>query len=91
MGWPTQLNNQLKEAARLESDMLKYLFKDVIEFLGVSITKYMDESFGRDTMLKAFRLINTACPFLLLNDYRVSKQNSSLQRVEVLDRMLKEL
>jgi hypothetical protein len=83
-GWPNAMNGQLKEAAGLESDMLRYVFKDASLFLQRVVTIFMDESHGRDNIVKFFKLINTVCPFLLLNDYRVSKQSVALRRVELL-------
>lgn len=91
LGWPPQLSNNLKEAAKLESDTLCYLFSNSQDFLSKAITVFMDESFGRDNMMKFFKMINTATPFLIMNDYRVAKANSSLMRVEILTRVLKEL
>ena len=90
-GWPNAMNGQLKEAAALESDMLRYIFKDASLFLQRVITLFMDESHGRDNIVKFFKLINVVCPFLLLNDYRVSKQSVSLRRVELLQRLVLEV
>ena len=61
--------------------MIRYLFKDVSAFLHKVITIFMDEPHGRDNVMKFFRLLNLACPMLMLNDYRISKQSAALGRV----------
>lgn len=73
-GWPNQLNGQLKDAANMESDMLKYAFSNAVLFLSKVITIFIDESSGRDNLLQFFKLLNTASPFLIMNDYRIAKQ-----------------
>ena len=40
---------------------------------GSLVTVYMDESYGRDNIVKIFKLLNESAPFLLLNDYRAAK------------------
>ena len=87
-GWPNAMNGQLKEAAFLETGMVRYLFKDVSAFLHKLITIFMDESHGRDNVLKFFKLLNVVCPMLLLNDYRVSKQSAALRRVELIEKLV---
>jgi len=82
------MNGQLKEAAFLETGMVRYLFKDVSAFLHKLITIFMDESHGRDNVLKFFKLLNVVCPMLLLNDYRVSKQSAALRRVELIEKLV---
>jgi len=72
-GWPNELNAQLKDAANMESDMLKYIFSNAVVFLSKVITIFIDESTGRDNIMKFFRLLSTASPFLLMNDYRIAK------------------
>ena len=57
----------------MERDMLKYLFTDAIKFVSRLLTVFMDETYGRDHHTQVFRLINIACPMLLMNDYRISK------------------
>ena len=87
-GWPTTLNNQLKDAATMERDMLSYIFSDVIGFILKFITIIMDETHGRENIMKFLKLINVAAPFLMLNDYRVAKQGNALRRVELLEHLL---
>jgi hypothetical protein len=50
-GWSKQLNDQLKIAAELERDILKYLFTDCVEFISRVIRILMDESYGRDNLI----------------------------------------
>jgi hypothetical protein len=73
-GWPNHLMGQLKDAAVMEKDMLAYIFGDVIAFMLKIITILMDESHGRENIMKFLKLINVAAPFLMMNDYRVAKQ-----------------
>jgi hypothetical protein len=73
-GWPNQLNGQLKDAANMESDMLKYIFSNAVMFLSKVITIFIDESSGRENLMQYFKLLNTASPFLIMNDYRIAKQ-----------------
>jgi hypothetical protein len=87
-GWPNTLNGQLKDAAVMERDMLTYIFSDVIAFLLKLITILMDESHGRENVMKFLKLINVAAPFLMLNDYRIAKQGNALRRVELLEHLL---
>lgn len=87
-GWPNTLNGQLKDAAGMERDMLTYIFSDVIAFMLKIITILMDESHGRENIIKFLKLLNVAAPFLMLNDYRASKQGLSLRRVELLEYLL---
>lgn len=68
----------------MESEMLSYIFKDASNFLQRVITVYMDESFGRDNIIKFLKLLNVAAPFLILNDYRIAKGSNALRRVELL-------
>ena len=75
----------------MERDMLKYLFTDAIKFISRLITIYMDESYGRDHHIQVFRLVNTACPMLLMNDYRIAKQAGALGRVAMLDTLIKSI
>jgi hypothetical protein len=44
----------------------------------------MDESFGRDNIIKFLKLLNIAAPFLILNDYRIAKGSNALRRVDLL-------
>jgi hypothetical protein len=87
-GWPNNLMGQLKDAATMERDMLKYIFGDVIGFMLKIITILMDESHGRENIMKFLKLINVAAPFLMMNDYRVAKQQQALRRVDLLEHLL---
>lgn len=68
--------------------MLVYIFSDAIGFLLRLITILMDESHGRENMIKFLQMINVAAPFLMLNDYRVAKQGNALRRVELMEHLL---
>ena len=69
--------------------MLAYLFTSAAGFLSKTITIHMDEHFGRDNLMQFFKLLNGACPFLILNDYRIAKQGSALRRAEALEALAK--
>lgn len=90
-GWPPQLSTQLKAAAKLETEMLGYLFSSASGFLSKAITIYMDEHVGRDVLMQFFHALNASCPFLILNDYRLAKQGSALRRAEMLETLAKQL
>lgn len=90
-GWPAQLSGQLKAAAKLESDMLGYMFTSASNFLSKAITIYMDEHVGRDVLMQFFQALNACCPFLILNDYRLAKQGSALRRCEMLEKLAQDL
>lgn len=87
-GWPNTLNGQLKDAAEMERDMLCYVFSNVIGFMLKIITILMDETHGRENIMKFLKMINVAAPFLMMNDYRVAKQSNALRRVELLEHLL---
>lgn len=90
-GWPPALSGQLKVAAKLESEMLGYLFASATGFLSKLITIYMDEHFGRESILQFFQLLSASCPFLILNDYRLAKQGSALRRTELLETLAQQV
>lgn len=87
-GWPNSLNTQLKDAAKMESEMLSYVFENASSFVSVLITTYMDESYGRDNLIRFLKLLNESAPFLLLNDFRVAKQQKALRKAEVLGQLM---
>ena len=86
-----QAGKDAKAAAKLETEMLGYLFASASGFLSKAITIYMDEHVGRDVLLQFFQALNASCPFLILNDYRLAKQGSALRRAEVLEALAKSL
>jgi hypothetical protein len=57
----------------METDSVRYLFADASLFLHRAITIFMDESHGKENLMRYFKLLNVATPFLILNDFRVSK------------------
>lgn len=90
-GWALSKGTELKEAAAEESKMLSYLFSDASVFVSKLLTIYMDETYGRDNYLSFFKLLNTVCPFLILNDYRVSEATKSLRRAELIKKLLTDI
>ena len=87
-GWDMAKVAEMKEAAAEESKMLGYLFTDAQKYVSKLLSLYMDETYGRDTYMNFFKLLNTACPFLILNDYRISEQSKSLRRAELIKKLL---
>ena len=81
----------MKEAAKIEKEYLNYMFQDTFSFVNKIITVYMDEVPSRENIMRFLKLLNASTPFLLLNDFKVSKQNNSLRRVEILEHLIKEL
>jgi hypothetical protein len=84
VGWGTQMTSQLKEAAEMESDLIKHIFSDPSAYLKTIVTIMMDETHGRDNLIKVIKEFNRRTPFLMLNDYRISHATNSLRRVEIL-------
>jgi hypothetical protein len=64
------------------------MFTDVQAFLGKIITIMMDEYSTREVLGKFIIRINACMPFLLMNDFRISTANNSLQRLTVLKTFL---
>lgn len=77
-----------REAAESESEFINYMFKDTQEFLKLLITAMMDEPSTRESCTRSILKLNEQLPFLLLNDYRISCANNSLQRKEVVKQLL---
>ncbi len=76
--------DKLKDAADMESALIKHVFQDPQHFVRDIIAIMMDETIGRDNLVQIIREINKKLPFIVLNDYRVAQQSNSLRRVEVL-------
>jgi len=72
-GWANKQNGLLKDAAGLEAGMLDYLFGDAVTFVASVVGVFIDESTGRENLMKFFKLLNVAAPFLLMNDFRIAK------------------
>jgi len=75
----------------MESELLSYVFSNSIDFLAKVLTVYIDETYGRENIVKFLRLLHTSAPFLILNDFRVAKQQNALRKVDVLGNLLKTL
>ena len=89
--WPNAMNGQLKDAATMEAGLLEYLFKNAVDFLSKTVTIFMDERSTRENLMKFFKLLNIAVPFMILNDYRIAKQTNALQRVDFLAGVIRKL
>lgn len=48
----------------------------------------IDETLGKDTLVKVIKTFNRRTPFLMLNDLRISIATNSLRRVEVLKSLI---
>jgi len=79
----------LRDMALMESDLIKYLFKDAVATFKQLVTVMMDEASTREPIGRVLLKMNKSMPFLLLNDYRVSHATNSLQRLEVLKDFIK--
>jgi hypothetical protein len=82
--WANSMVNQLREAAELESDLIKHIFKDPAAYLKNLVTVLIDETHGRDNLVFIVLEFNKRTPFLMLNDYRIAHVTNSLKRVEIL-------
>lgn len=90
-GVPPNIGGRLKESATSEASMLSYLFTDAVAFVSKCLQIYLDERSTRENITQFFQLLNTICPFLLMNDYRVAKQTMALQRSDCLEQIIKKL
>lgn len=89
VGWNDDMSTPIKECAEMERDVAKFMFTDAFEFVKKIITVMLDEPSTRDLLSKFLMKINTALPFLLMNDYRVALATNSLQRSQLLKKILK--
>lgn len=87
-GWNEQMTQPIKECAEMERDVSKFMFSDAFDYVHRMITVMLDEPSTRDLLSRFLIKINTAFPFLLMNDYRVALATNSLQRAELLKRIL---
>lgn len=69
--------------------MCQFLFKDCQVFVQKVLTVMLDEPTNRDVLSKFMVKVNVTLPFILMNDYRIAVATNSLQRVELLKRVLK--
>jgi hypothetical protein len=87
-GWSKEMAAPIKGMADMEKEVSKYIFSDAHAFVAKIITVMMDEVSTRELLGRFVIKINLSMPFLLMNDYRVSHANNSLQRLEVLKNFL---
>ena len=64
------------------------MFEDAQDFLKQLIAAMMDEPSTRESIVRVILKMNNQMPFLLMNDYRISCANNSLQRQEVIKGLL---
>ena len=88
MGIAESMHKPVREAAEHEAEFINYMFPDAIEFLRLLITAMMDEPSTRESIARVITKLNKELPFLLMNDYRISCANNSLQRKEVIKALL---
>ena len=74
------MHEPTREAAEHEAEIIKYMFKDAQSFLRQLIAAMMDEPSTRESLSRVILKLNDQMPFLLMNDYRISCANNSLQR-----------
>jgi len=88
MGFSETMHGPTRDAAELEASFIEYMLPDAQEFLRLMITAMMDEPSTRESIVRIILKMHTQLPFLLINDYRISCANNSLQRQEVLKGIL---
>jgi hypothetical protein len=88
MGWSGQMTQKLKDAAEMESALAKHLFSDPHNFIKSIIAIMMDETHGRDNLIKIIREFNKKTPFMVLNDFRIAHATNSLRRVEIMKELI---
>jgi len=82
------MSSPVKGLAEMENELVKFLFVDAQDALKKVITIMLDEPSTREVLGRFVAQVNRSLPFLLMNDYRISYATNSLQRVEVLKRIL---
>lgn len=88
IGWNESMTAPIKQVAEMEKDLSKYLFSDASDFIKKIITVMLDEPSTRDMLGKFTMKVNNSLPFLLMNDYRLSLITNSLQRSQLLKKIL---
>ena len=74
------MHTPTREAAENEAAYISYMLPDAQEFLRCMITAMMDEPSTRESICRVVLKLHAQLPFLLVDDYRVSCANNSLQR-----------
>lgn len=87
-GWSNEMSAPVRGMADIEKDVSKFMFTDAHAFVSKAITIMMDEVSTREAIGRFLMRLNECLPFLLMNDFRVSHANNSLQRLQVLKRLL---
>jgi hypothetical protein len=88
IGWNKEMSSPVKGLAEMENELVKFLFVDAQDAVKKVITIMLDEPSTREVLSRFIAQVNRSLPFLLMNDYRISYATNSLQRIEVLKRIL---
>ena len=78
------MKSQVKNAADMEAELTKHLFTDPQVFIKNIIAIMIDETHGRDILVKIIKEFNQRTPFMLLNDFRIALGTNSLRRIDIL-------
>jgi hypothetical protein len=68
----------------MEGELTKHLFTDPQVFIKNIIAIMIDETHGRDILVKIIKEFNQRTPFMLLNDFRIALGTNSLRRIDIL-------
>jgi hypothetical protein len=68
----------------MEAELTKHLFTDPQVFIKNIIAIMIDETHGRDILVKIIKEFNQRTPFMLLNDFRIALGTNSLRRIDIL-------
>ena len=82
------MSTPVKSLAEMEKELCKFLFVDAQDAVHKVITIMLDEPSTREMLSRFIVQVNRSLPFLMMNDYRVSYATNSLQRIEVLKKIL---
>jgi len=82
------MGQKLKDAAEMEAALVQDVFEEPQAYLKAVVGVLMDETHGRDTLVRVVRELNRKTPFMVLNDLRVAHATNSLRRVEVLRQLV---
>ena len=82
------MGQRLKDAAEMEATLVKDVFNEPQTYLKQVVAVMMDETHGRDTLVKIIKEFNRKTPFMILNDFRIAQATNSLRRVEMLKQLI---
>lgn len=88
VGWGVTMTSELRETAEIEAQLIEHLFADPSAFLKSIVTIMIDETSGRENLIKIIKEFNKRTPFLMLNDFRIAHASNSLRRVEILKSLI---